>query len=1368
MGVTTFLENKVVDGSPQGSQVGVVGNIMEYNGTYYENLGGTNWREVSDANGSIIDRRVDVSTDLVNVVTGPTENVLIADRKTLYKHTGFKQQHAIKMFKDGPLSTDMTAFHCSKALSGVDYSYPTGTFFLAGDTVTMKLRINTPIVIQGGTQSYVFGLPHTKAKLAIYSSGGVNGYVIQSHGSTIEIFDNVGTQISNAVLPTEVWITVKLTYTSSFTINDNAGPGLNNEYGIEGFEFDIGYLEINRPGRGVDIFDFNTYNTSNKAYVSNQDDTIRLMSEHKETITVLPDLDVHEVADKEFNILNPIVPGTFVSPEMLGYDTSLNDNFALGYSASPIIQWILDSPYNLEMPGGNYYIDVTATCEKEKEIVLHGTYERGADDNSLAIGNKRITYVYSDLPIIYWDLMHSDIHFTGGSQSFWHIPELWKYPGDLNPIAIRINPNRGTWGNWIDTSITGDINVLRQAADVGGIGVKIFVDGDADEYGMYGFVHSTKIYVRGTAKNINKGFYIPKSSSGWAQSAGWYNSMFVTMDMNGCKKMVDVQNGSIMTFDIMGQDGAVLVESERDNYAYYLNGIYITHDIFTYDRGAKAADPINNYRHSLRNIYCPGKDNNAIGKSLMGYDNDSVRIPASNWKTIVKDPYGLAITEDKNNIIPHNNQLRGCGYRDSYYFKGYLADETQDIYPQDNAAAISDTDSIGSWAGIVNNPTISSSNSEYQLSARSLQVLQTAVGPTGAGLDIPTVIGAKYTFSGNFRCNSLGAVIVTGATVLIDEDLSLYDWREISYSFVADSTLTNIALYTSRPITHTIHQNVVEFVVDYYYALNTLIRTAAGKIYICSVRGNSNSVTEPDGTASYTDNGWTWTEYGSSKLYFNDQLKFYKNYKIEITNGTLTHSIDYTPSNEPDRHFSEINALLVLEDPLFECGFRAYNRWEVEHIQAIFGDDQPVTMTIIAEGEIGDVLNVEQMSVEYDWFENNLYPSEDILNPEERLSESTQCLINAPSLMRSNHGLNYYQVKTPLAYAEILLPLSGADRIRRIVASYGDHGPRKIQVILLLDDLTPDYSIMQTEGITSGVLVDLLPKWWTSDDSNEIKYIMLRFIDNIDTVNWAYCSVADISAVTKDNAQSGFIGINGGSTLTKAQLVLKGGISDGGNESVSDCYTEFSAQSIDNSISNFRRTIILNNTSGSQLRYGFETRTNDDLDYGNDSGMEYQIWASGGIFNENPDSAEIRFNNDPDNGILTKDGKSLVLYPGDWVRVRLQKVSNTGNRFHSLVEINRSRPIVKYIETSLAGAISLSDNTTKYYNMDGASSAANFVTSDHTIGGRAIILVNRFSKPTVNSGTATELKGSAFVPSVNMHLEIQFYGVDVEYKWVEL
>ena len=68
--------------------------------------------------------------------------------------------------------------------------------------------------------------------------------------------------------------------------------------------------------------------------------------------------------------------------------------------------------------------------------------------------------------------------------------------------------------------------------------------------------------------------------------------------------------------------------------------------------------------------------------------------------------------------------------------------------------------------------------------------------------------------------------------------------------------------------------------------------------------------------------------------------------------------------------------------------------------------------------------------------------------------------------------------------------------------------------------------------------------------------------------------------------------------------------------------------------------------------------------------------------------------------------------------------------------------------------------------MSAANTAITYTTVNNTIGAFAIILINAASQPVVTG--ATLLPGAIFVVSTDMHLVIQYFGVTVQYYFLEL
>ena len=90
----------------------------------------------------------------------------------------------------------------------------------------------------------------------------------------------------------------------------------------------------------------------------------------------------------------------------------------------------------------------------------------------------------------------------------------------------------------------------------------------------------------------------------------------------------------------------------------------------------------------------------------------------------------------------------------------------------------------------------------------------------------------------------------------------------------------------------------------------------------------------------------------------------------------------------------------------------------------------------------------------------------------------------------------------------------------------------------------------------------------------------------------------------------------------------------------------------------------------------------------------------------------------------------------------------------------------KVATTGTGTAIPLNELGGYYGNMSAANSATTYTTTSNTLGCFACIRINVATEPTVTGGT--KIKGSDFIASTDMHLWIQYFGVTVQYFFLEL
>jgi hypothetical protein len=95
------------------------------------------------------------------------------------------------------------------------------------------------------------------------------------------------------------------------------------------------------------------------------------------------------------------------------------------------------------------------------------------------------------------------------------------------------------------------------------------------------------------------------------------------------------------------------------------------------------------------------------------------------------------------------------------------------------------------------------------------------------------------------------------------------------------------------------------------------------------------------------------------------------------------------------------------------------------------------------------------------------------------------------------------------------------------------------------------------------------------------------------------------------------------------------------------------------------------------------------------------------------------------------------------------------------------KPFNKATETiNTINQIDLSNPFGNFCNMTIPNSNTSYTVINKVLGGRGVILINTPSEPVITNGN--KIEGSDFIPSENMHLVVQFLGVDVQYFFIKL
>lgn len=168
-----------------------------------------------------------------------------------------------------------------------------------------------------------------------------------------------------------------------------------------------------------------------------------------------------------------------------------------------------------------------------------------------------------------------------------------------------------------------------------------------------------------------------------------------------------------------------------------------------------------------------------------------------------------------------------------------------------------------------------------------------------------------------------------------------------------------------------------------------------------------------------------------------------------------------------------------------------------------------------------------------------------------------------------------------------------------------------------------------------------------------------------------------------------------------------------------------------------------------------------------------------------PDTVESVFNqgnsgaawNVQDEQFVTAvlDGVSIIwrfnggfgLWGGDDIGTDPEVLEAAAANFDNLSEQPESSDVDKSSVTpDTVSTVDLSNVHGNYCNQESANPSTSYVTINHVSGGKARILVNAASEPTVTGGT--KIKGSDFVASTNIYLWIEYNGTDVEFWFEEI
>lgn len=1333
------------EGSPNGVVKGKKGFTYKdtVTGDEYDSLGGDKWRIINYQGSELVERTLNLSEftqELSNL--SKNEIVFLKDRNAKYINTDTKQQKSARL--SGTSSNDLVRF--------LNSSYPnTLNYFVEGDSFTLKIKINKEGV-KGGRGFELLSFPGDS--LNIQYINGFNTITTYSTLYSIEVRNDKGLLIENNRVVENNWYYIKVTLTAPL-YRLNTGIGINYTFRNADWEVDFASIKIESEKGGIDLYEFKYYK-NNTLYNQDETKSFNLVNvSYPPTIhdvPLLPD----ELLTQDGNILKLIVEEGVIRPQNLGYNTVLNRDLNFNNDVSDILQFCFDSDYNVEIPAGNYYVGKTIHITGQKYIKMFGNHKRLDSDNTST------TAFYTDKNIEVFRVSGTNIIIDGAGVIFFDL-----VPDIENPIGWSIGARDTglpfTGNIRIDKlSVHGNQRKLQQGEDIGGYGIRINTDLEEDISGRLfeiNGIYLTDIDIEG----VNIACYAPPFSRAYLGTSerGWFNTVHIKGRITNCKQGLVLQSGGAYYLDIMGQDNPVLLESERDKYYHVLDANAVTFDIYTADTGERRdSDPEHYYRH-MNHIWSENPNNIAINTSMINWELERTKANNSNKNTVVRDPNFLAITGKVGNATQLNNQVGMAGWDDTYSYKGYVEPLNVEHVPQDNAASDANINSIGSFeqGTIGGNVNIESLvKSESSPADYFIRVKSTSEASGYAQLEI-TGLTPNSTYNLSFESRGSGALQRFQTENLVKEVSELYtskEWKKRKYEIKPNGTSIILKFFSHVGIT----------------SVYTDVKDVRWKDRF--IRGNDYIITVTDGVTTYSVN------YTPDKYF--PPTRTVGGFGFEDA-GNLTALFRELPTS-PD-----IKVKSHTEDGLL---------FEVE---SVFGADTPVTVTTELVGEVNNYMDVNNLKLEYDWSKNNLHPSTSILNDvvlTEEIDETNVSIYSERFLKTLNaDARNSHTINNPKGFVEIIVPIqTKGSKLRRVVANFSQGAPIKTQVIFYdMNNEQAGASFFNTE-VERSTTIDLVPRVFEAINFIST-HVILRLFGikyNPKDTNNKMVSIRDLIVTSSNNEYTPVLTTIGGSIKNKGQLISSVPISDNARIFDTSVYFEFSTDIELFDFRKFKPTIVLNNTSGSQKNFKFDTYGNAVGSFlekdGSLSGAEYTIFCAK---NEEPykttpslsTSSDIYIENSF-TGIYTLDKAPLTLKAGEWIKVKLIKYSEFNTNSYKFIELSRSNPqsykffektkrindgsniIIPFVTEDTGTVIDLSSSGGNLCNATDANTSSVFTTTKNTLNAFAEVRIKRSTQPTITGATYRQNKGTAFLPNTDMIMHVEYKGTvrGVEY-WFE-
>jgi hypothetical protein len=317
----------------------------------------------------------------------------------------------------------------------------------------------------------------------------------------------------------------------------------------------------------------------------------------------------------------------YICPQHFGAITN-QSNDVYENSCDETMQACLDSPMEVMLPAGFYYISNPVYIDITKTIRLSGTTEI-VSGTTVRGDHARI---YTDQNIHMINVRTGGVQFLGGVIDTVGVTEFTK-------ACIRFDLNNPIWEGTFDTILIGNQSELSSRNSLEGSGYYF----DMSNQTANGYCHYLKLkgFIQGFGKGVSSDAF-PVTAFSLS-----FNSMESSVNMDACKQFYCLQGyGGIGKFTGLLQCRNVLSASEKleDIYPVEINSGLNTIDLFLWDIFLRGQSQIYTFKLGGSNFlgpfalfYYSGFANKELSQTPNGFDNPPLSV-------ISKDNFGYSGT----------------------------------------------------------------------------------------------------------------------------------------------------------------------------------------------------------------------------------------------------------------------------------------------------------------------------------------------------------------------------------------------------------------------------------------------------------------------------------------------------------------------------------------------------------------------------------------------------------------------------------------------------------------------------------------------------------------------------------------------------